>query len=230
MKELRFKGNVGRWFVDVQEQFGRRFVIISSKQCVNVMPAEEKIGEQLRKDLLERLVCACSDGEFEKVIGFAPKQHVRDVIRDVSAEMERYPQQTLVRQNPKKYAFSRCANVANPSADPLHGSNFLGFSTKFVDYPLLVERAWAFSELYKDEVRHQKDEDDLRYDQNAQIRKMQYASPPPRSRPESLFKSARGHSSAGEERRVHSERRESSQRYGNERPAVQLDEPKIVEK
>lgn len=28
---LKFKGNVGRWFVDIQEQFGKRFVIISSK-------------------------------------------------------------------------------------------------------------------------------------------------------------------------------------------------------
>ena len=39
-KELKFNGNVDRWFVDVQVQFGKKFVIISSKQCVNVIPAE----------------------------------------------------------------------------------------------------------------------------------------------------------------------------------------------
>lgn len=82
--------------------------------------------------------------------------------------MERYPQLTLIEQNPGKYQFSKCTNFANPSADPMHMSNFLSFSTHFVDYPLLVERAWAFSELYRDEVVLQKNEDDHRYDENIQ--------------------------------------------------------------
>lgn len=87
---------MSRWFVDVQEQFGKKFVIISSKQCVNVLPAEPGIGTRLKKDLQERLVCACPNAVFEKMIGFQPKQQITDVIRDVSAEMQKYPQLTLL--------------------------------------------------------------------------------------------------------------------------------------
>ena len=40
---------------------------------MNVIPAEEKIGDRLKKDLRERLVCVCSSDEFKKIIGFSPK-------------------------------------------------------------------------------------------------------------------------------------------------------------
>lgn len=47
----------------------------------------------------------------------------------------------------------------------------MSFSTKFVDYSLLVERAWAFSELYRDEIVQRKEEDDRRYDMISESRK-----------------------------------------------------------
>ena len=87
MKGLKFNGNVDRWFVDVQEQFGKKFVIVSSKQWVNVLPAETNIGVLLKKDLRERLVCACSSKDFEAMIGFRPNLLVSDVIRNVTPEM-----------------------------------------------------------------------------------------------------------------------------------------------
>lgn len=191
MKGLKFNGNVDRWFVDVQEQFGKKFVIVSSKQWVNVLPAETNIGALLKKDLRERLVCACSSKDFEEMIGFRPKQLVSDVIRNVTPEMQKYPQRTLLGRSLGAYVFSKCTNFANPSADPLHTSNFLTLSAKFVDYSLLVERAWSFSELYRDEVVQKKEEDDRRYDQISESRKAPAAQPVHRTRSEFSFRNVR---------------------------------------
>ena len=87
--------------------------------------------------------------------------------------------------------FSKCTNFANPSADPLHASNFLTLSAKFVDYSLLVERAWSFSELYRDEVVQKKEEDDRRYDQISESRKAPTAQQVHRTRSEFSFRNVR---------------------------------------